>query len=575
MDMTSTDDYTNVTPESTGLVTIVSGIQLLLAVVMLLLGIAVLGGMVAGAIISIFGGSLVLPDILVGWPFQAFVLIILGYMGWNNGQQMKGEDPYAYSSALYMNLISAGLLLTIGFLGLLLISLPLLVVILLFTTSVRPFWYPEWREDMGPRSKELKYSLHLVRKSPLVVGGIVILVFMVSIALLAPVITPYGPEERVWADARDPPGSVSEIPKYTAERLFYQNDTDVQLLPNFTIGELRVDESHLQLTDEPPELYMSINVRDKGEDQNINVSVFIGVYDIGKDEFLAMSEAERQGHLIDSKLDNESVREAFDLTLEPITYTYVFWYNATQKTSIWQSSQILQFRYNFWYPTHMWGVDDTGGDVYSRIVWAAQVDLRISITIVLVALVTGAIIGAVAGYYGGKIDELMMRVTDIFFAFPGLILAMAIVMALGERNLDNISLALMITWWPVYARLVRGQVLSEREKLYVEAARSVGASDSRILFTHILPNTFQPLIVQATMDTGGVLLTAAGLSFIGFGPPAGVAEWGLMISNGQYYLTVAPWMSLFPGLAILVTALAFNLVGDGIRDILDPKLRRR
>jgi peptide/nickel transport system permease protein len=117
--------------------------------------------------------------------------------------------------------------------------------------------------------------------------------------------------------------------------------------------------------------------------------------------------------------------------------------------------------------------------------------------------------------------------------------------------------------------------LSEREKLYVEAARSVGASDMRILVFHIIPNTIQPLIVQATMDTGGVLLTAAGLSFIGFGPPAGVAEWGLMISSGQYFLTIAPWMSLYPGLAILTTALAFNLVGDGIRDILDPKLRRR
>jgi peptide/nickel transport system permease protein len=168
-----------------------------------------------------------------------------------------------------------------------------------------------------------------------------------------------------------------------------------------------------------------------------------------------------------------------------------------------------------------------------------------------------------------------MRVTDVFFAFPGLILAMAIVMALGERSLDNISLALMITWWPTYARLVRGQVLSEREKLYVEAARSVGASDSRILLFHIIPNTIQPLIVQATMDTGGVLLTAAGLAYIGFGPPAGAAEWGLMISKGQEYLISYPWMSMYPGLAILVTALGFNLVGDGIRDILDPKLRRR
>ncbi|MHA2144915.1 MAG: ABC transporter permease, partial [Candidatus Thorarchaeota archaeon] len=191
------------------------------------------------------------------------------------------------------------------------------------------------------------------------------------------------------------------------------------------------------------------------------------------------------------------------------------------------------------------------------------------------AVSIGAVIGAASGYFGGKLDELVMRITDIFFAFPGLVLAMAIVMALGVRSLGTISIALMITWWPTYARLVRGQVLSEREKLYIEAARSSGASDTRILFSHILPNTIQPVIVQATMDIGSVLLVAAGLAFIGFGPPIGTAEWGMMIARGQEFILSAPWMTLYPGLAILVTALAFNLVGDGIRDIMDPKLRRR
>ena len=148
-------------------------------------------------------------------------------------------------------------------------------------------------------------------------------------------------------------------------------------------------------------------------------------------------------------------------------------------------------------------------------------------------------------------------------------------MAIGVRSLTTISIALMITWWPTYARLVRGQVLTEREKLYIEAARSSGASDTRILFSHILPNTIQPVIVQATMDFGSVILVAAGLSFIGFGPPVGTSEWGMMIARGQNYILSSPWMTLYPGLAILVTALAFNLVGDGIRDILDPKLRRR
>jgi peptide/nickel transport system permease protein len=245
------------------------------------------------------------------------------------------------------------------------------------------------------------------------------------------------------------------------------------------------------------------------------------------------------------------------------------------KTGEWSANTRVVLRFYDNYPVHIWGTDNYGGDIYSRIIWGAQEDLKIALSVVAVALSIGAVIGAASGYYGGKLDELVMRITDIFFAFPGLVLAMAIVMALGVRSLETISIALMITWWPTYARLVRGQVLSEREKLYIEAARSSGASDTRILFSHILPNTIQPVIVQATMDIGSVLLVAAGLAFIGFGPPIGTAEWGMMIARGQNYILSAPWMTLYPGLAILVTALAFNLVGDGIRDILDPKLRRR
>ncbi|RDE15942.1 MAG: D-ala-D-ala transporter subunit [Candidatus Thorarchaeota archaeon] len=268
-------------------------------------------------------------------------------------------------------------------------------------------------------------------------------------------------------------------------------------------------------------------------------------------------------------------RPNIEVNNSPSTYVWVVWFVASNKTVPWIVDTVVTLDYNRYYPIHYWGTDNSGGDIYSRIIWAAQVDLRVSLSVVLVALASGALIGAASGYFGGKLDEMVMRITDIFFAFPGLILAMAIVMALGTRNLENISYALMITWWPVYARVVRGQVLSEREKLYVEAARSIGASDSRILLSHIIPNTIQPLIVQATMDTGGVLLTAAGLSFIGFGSAAGTAEWGLMISQGQYYLLNYPWECMFPGVAILMIALALNLVGDGIRDILDPKLRRR
>ncbi len=397
---------------------------------------------------------------------------------------------------------------------------------------------------------------------------------MVGLALAAPFITPYGPEERVSSDVNMPDGTVSREAKYTSLSLLSQPSFDVSSLPNITINEFAVTSNELLLTEKPPNVYFSIRVISTGND-SLNVTLTAAVYRLSLSQYNSMNESERLAYRVGWITSNNTLRTTMNLPIAEGTYTWVTIINASVKSDIWRIASYVNFQYNHWYPIHYWGTDDVGGDIFSRILWAAQTDLRISVTIVLVATITGALLGAVAGYYGGKIDELLMRVTDIFFAFPGLILAMAIVMALGERNFDTISIALMITWWPVYARLVRGQVLIEREKLYVEAARSIGASDGRILLSHILPNTFQPLIVQATLDTGGVLLTAAGLAFIGFGPPAGVAEWGLMISRGQYYLTLYPWQALYPGVAILVTALAFNLVGDGIRDIFDPKLRRR
>ena len=165
-----------------------------------------------------------------------------------------------------------------------------------------------------------------------------------------------------------------------------------------------------------------------------------------------------------------------------------------------------------------------------------------------------------------------MRFTDVFFAFPALILAMAISGALGP-SLTNAMIAIAVVSWPVYARLVRAQVLSLREREFVEAARSLGASAEHIVWQHILPNTLAPLLVQASFDMGGAILSAAGLSFIGFGTQPPTAEWGVMISEGRNYIATQPWLSLFPGLAILFTVAAFNLIGDGLRDALDPRLR--
>jgi len=288
----------------------------------------------------------------------------------------------------------------------------------------------KWREDLAPQVRELRFTIYLLRQSPLVVAGFILMFAFVSMAIFAPWIAPYGPEERIWEAKLQPPSS-----------------------------------------------------------------------------------------------------------------------------------------------QHIFGTDESGGDIFSRIIWASQLDLAIAVIVVVTAMAVGSVMGAVSGFLGGKIDEVMMRITDIFLAFPALILAMTIAAALG-RNLTNLTIALIIVWWPAYARLIRGQVLSEREKLYVEAARAVGAPTRRIIFRHVLPNSIYPLLVNATLDLGGVILTAAGLSFIGFGAGAGIAEWGRMIADGRNYLFQSPWMATFPGLAILLSALAMNLVGDGLRDVLDPRLRR-
>jgi peptide/nickel transport system permease protein len=222
---------------------------------------------------------------------------------------------------------------------------------------------------------------------------------------------------------------------------------------------------------------------------------------------------------------------------------------------------------------HPLGTDKMGRDVLSRLMSGARYSVRAGLVVLAISLPVGVILGGIAGMYGGWIDELIMRITDVFLAFPSLILAMAFSAALGP-SLFNAMLALAVVWWPYYTRLIRGQALSVRESNYVEAARSRGASRWYIMIRHILPNCFSPVLVTLTLDMGLIVIATAGLSFLGFGAQPPIAEWGRMVSDGRIYLMRAWWVSVFPGLAIAFTVLGFNLLGDGIRDALDPKLRR-
>jgi peptide/nickel transport system permease protein len=219
---------------------------------------------------------------------------------------------------------------------------------------------------------------------------------------------------------------------------------------------------------------------------------------------------------------------------------------------------------------HWFGTDNVGRDILSRVIYGTRVSPVIAVFVLLIACAIGIPLGAAAGYFGGWLDEAIMRVTDIFLAFPPLLLALAFAAVLPP-SLTSLVIAISITWWPWYTRLIRGQAASVAGRPYVEACRALGIPAHRILLRHILPNSITPLTVQVSLDFGGVILTTSALSFLGLGAQDPTPDWGLMVAEGQNYFTTAWWVVTFPGLAILITAFAFTLLGDGLRDLLDPK----
>jgi len=488
---------------------------------------------------------------------------------------------------------------------------------------------PDWRREFlrlqAPKAREFRHTAHLIRKSPLTLGGIVVIAIFAALAFTAAVapglVAPYPQDAgaiyyrgeefqppfqrtQVWrnetfstqysqagwvgwnADEVRPPGGYifpCPCPKpISGDPLNWTRGVELQGLPAnvarsnltgdaFEIGGYRLDDVYT-----PDIGFVGAQVRQRvspGNHLAVSVSWDGGASwssprstsgtNFSNTRWAENADFTSVTSWTPAKLQPSSFRLRAEHVTDPGS--------PTGPVDLDYLAVVVFFQGKY----TLFGTDDLGRDYFSRIIMAAPLDLLIAIIVVASALLIGVVLGVASGYYGGWIDEAIMRITDIFLSIPGLILALAFTAALGP-GLLNIMTALVITWWPGYTRLIRGQTLSIRENLYVEAARAVGVPSSRIVLRHVLPNAFAPVLVNATLDMGAVILVASALSFLGLGVQPPDPEWGAMVSDGRLYIIAQGWwwLSTFPGLSILFASLGFNLAGDGLRDILDPRLRR-
>lgn len=445
--------------------------------------------------------------------------------------------------------------------------------------------------EMRPRMREFRYSLHMMRKSTLAMIGLGIVVFFILVAILGPFLAPYPAYGTSFTEHHVAPGQgavdVQGANAATANSTTWANKSfalkaaDGKYASSSTVGDTLILGGFGPALHFLPATVTALEVGVKYK------SIYAQDLSLGDIPSLAVS------------WDGGTTWSASQVAPLKVQDDGNYWYLSFTNAHTWDAEQVnqsgvqvrvthvagtsgnavlyvdaVQVRATFLGPVHILGTNEYGQDVLSGLMLGTGVDMRIGVLVVFGAVAIGILLGVFSGYLGRGFDEAIMRITDMFLAVPGLILALAFAAVLG-RSLDNILIALMLVSWPGYTRLIRGQVLSAREVSYVEAARAVGAPTRRIVMRHILPNVIAPVIVAATLDLGTIVISTAALSFIGLGAQPVDPEWGVMISRGYRYMISGYWWEFVPpGVAILLFVLAFNLFGDGIRDILDPRLRR-